>query len=110
MRHDAIVRAMPNTPAAIGRGITALVGNARVTAGTLGAIVWDRSDGKACMLSNWHVLCGDPACAAPGCFTLASTDGIVGTAVEMPIRAMSPSRLRKGNFTGISSGRRSCFR
>jgi len=27
----AIVRAMPNTPAAIGRGITALIGNARVT-------------------------------------------------------------------------------
>lgn len=40
------------------------VGNPRVTAGTLGAIVWDRSDGKACILSNWHVLCGDPACAA----------------------------------------------
>ena len=41
------------------------VANRRVTAGTLGAIVWDRGDGKACILSNWHVLCGDPACA-PG--------------------------------------------
>ena len=30
-----IVRAMPNTPAAIGQGITALIGNANVTAGQL---------------------------------------------------------------------------
>ncbi len=40
------------------------VGNPRITAGTLGAIVWDRGDGEACILSNWHVLCGDPACVA----------------------------------------------
>lgn len=40
------------------------VGNPRVTAGTLGAIVWDKDDGQVCMLSNWHVLCGSPACAA----------------------------------------------
>ncbi|MDH4180001.1 MAG: DNA/RNA non-specific endonuclease [Armatimonadota bacterium] len=36
------------------------------TAGTLGAIVYDRLSGETCMLSNWHVLCtptgepGDP--------------------------------------------------
>jgi len=30
-----IVRAMPNTPAAVGRGITAIIGNAHVTAGDL---------------------------------------------------------------------------
>ncbi len=30
-QHSAILRAMPNTPAAIGRGITALIGNAHVT-------------------------------------------------------------------------------
>lgn len=39
-------------------------GNARVTAGTLGAIVWDRKNCKPSILSNWHVLCGDPACVA----------------------------------------------
>ncbi len=39
------------------------VGNPRVTAGTLGAIVWDRTDCQVCILSNWHVLCGDPSCA-----------------------------------------------
>ena len=38
------------------------VGNARVSAGTLGAIVWDRESGAPCVLSNWHVLCGSNAC------------------------------------------------
>jgi len=33
LRHAALVRAMPNTPAAIGRGITVAVPNARVSAG-----------------------------------------------------------------------------
>lgn len=40
------------------------VGNPRITAGTLGAIVWDREDCKVCILSNWHVLCGSSSCAA----------------------------------------------
>ena len=31
-REAAIVRAMPNTPAAIGQGITAMIGNAHATA------------------------------------------------------------------------------
>ncbi|MCB8961190.1 MAG: hypothetical protein H6651_12815 [Ardenticatenales bacterium] len=38
------------------------VGNARVSAGTLGAIVWDRESGAPCVISNWHVLCGSNAC------------------------------------------------
>lgn len=37
------------------------VGNPRVTAGTLGAIVWDREDGWPGLLSNWHVLAGNDA-------------------------------------------------
>lgn len=32
------------------------VGSPGVTAGTLGAVVWDRADGSAHILSNWHVL------------------------------------------------------
>ncbi len=36
-----------------------------VSAGTIGAIVYDRSDGQACALSNWHVLAGS-AFAQPG--------------------------------------------
>ena len=33
-------------------------GNARVTAGTLACIVFDRADGSPLILSNWHVLAG----------------------------------------------------
>lgn len=33
------------------------VGHPKITAGTLGAVVYDKS-GKLCMLSNWHVLQG----------------------------------------------------
>ncbi len=33
------------------------VGNALASGGTLGAIVWDETDGEVCILSNWHVLC-----------------------------------------------------
>lgn len=36
-----------------------------VSAGTIGAVVYDRSDGQACALSNWHVLAGSTV-AQPG--------------------------------------------
>jgi len=35
------------------------IGHPTITAGTLGAIVYDKRDGSACMLSNWHVLQGN---------------------------------------------------
>lgn len=34
------------------------VGSVTGQAGTLGAVVWDRTDGTPCILSNWHVLAG----------------------------------------------------
>ncbi|MEM9762112.1 MAG: hypothetical protein AAF968_06335 [Pseudomonadota bacterium] len=34
------------------------VGSTTGQAGTLSAIVWDRVDGKPCLLGNWHVLAG----------------------------------------------------
>lgn len=40
------------------------VGNPRVTAGTLGAVVYDRRTCQASILSNWHVLAGDTVAAA----------------------------------------------
>ena len=48
------------------------VGHPTITAGTLGAIVYDAQDGAACMLSNWHVLHGH--------------DGRIGDAVLQPGR------------------------
>jgi hypothetical protein len=41
------------------------VSHPSVTAGTLGAIVFDLTDGAPCILSNWHVLVGSNA-ARPG--------------------------------------------
>jgi hypothetical protein len=38
------------------------VGGLRVTAGTLGAVVYDVAGGGQMLLSNWHVLCGSPDC------------------------------------------------
>jgi len=41
-------------------------GNPRITAGTIGAIVFDRTNCKPMILSNWHVLAGASA-ASPAC-------------------------------------------
>lgn len=35
------------------------VGHPKITAGTLGSVVFDQHNGAACILSNWHVLHGD---------------------------------------------------
>lgn len=40
------------------------IGHPSITAGTLGAIVWDRTDGEICILSSWHTLCGSTTCTA----------------------------------------------
>lgn len=42
------------------------IGNPRVTAGTLGAIVWSETDGSPHILSNWHVLAGSEPASGPG--------------------------------------------
>lgn len=50
-------------------------------AGTLGAVVWDRTDGTPCILSNWHVLAGSLAAqVGQPCYQPALFDG--GTAAD----------------------------
>ena len=52
------------------------VGNGQGPAGTLGAVVWDRTDGTPCLLSNWHVLAGSVrATVGQPCFQPAIFDG-----------------------------------
>jgi hypothetical protein len=34
------------------------IGHPNITAGTFGAVVYDKVSGKSCVLSNWHVLAG----------------------------------------------------
>lgn len=52
------------------------VGSVTGQAGTLGTIVWDRTDGTPCLLSNWHVLAGNAsATVGQPCYQPALFDG-----------------------------------
>lgn len=59
------------------------IGSPDSTVGTLGAIVWDTTDGSVCILSNWHVLAGHPhagpgnPCFQPGPFDRGRTVDVV---------------------------------
>jgi endonuclease G len=59
------------------------IGSPRVPVGTLGALVWDRTDGSVCILSNWHVLAGDAnaevgtPCFQPGLFDQGRSSDVV---------------------------------
>lgn len=59
------------------------VGTVTAQAGTLSTIVWDRTDGTPCVLSNWHVLAGTPTARVgqpvyqPGLFDGGRRDDVV---------------------------------
>ena len=59
------------------------IGSPEVPVGTLGALVWDRTDGSVCILSNWHVLSGDVhgeagnPCFQPGRFDQGRSSDVV---------------------------------
>jgi len=66
-------------------------GNSRVTAGTIGAIVFDRATCRPMILSNWHVLAGASAAAAgEGILQPGRVDGgtqVVATLTRMRLDA-----------------------
>jgi len=51
------------------------IGNTRRQVGTLGAIVWDNTDCKPCILSCWHVLDGGRVEIGERCLQPAKRDG-----------------------------------
>jgi hypothetical protein len=51
------------------------VGSVNGLAGTLGAIVWDETDGSPCALANWHVLAGVGGEVGQPCFQPSLFDG-----------------------------------
>lgn len=59
------------------------IGSPLVPVGTLGALVWDNTDGSVCILSNWHVLAGDlnvepgNPCFQPGRFDHGRSSDVV---------------------------------
>lgn len=59
------------------------IGNSHTPVGTLGALVWDKTDGTVCVLSNWHVLAGHlhaevgSPCFQPGRFDQGTSNDVV---------------------------------
>lgn len=59
------------------------IGSSNAAFGTLGALVWDNTDGSLCILSNWHVLAGhshaEPGtdCLQPGPFDRGRSSDVV---------------------------------
>jgi hypothetical protein len=59
------------------------IGSPQTPVGTLGALVWDNTDGSVCILSNWHVLSGDlhaeigNPCFQPGRFDQGKSSDVV---------------------------------
>jgi hypothetical protein len=59
------------------------IGSPRASVGTLGALVWDTTDGSICILSNWHVLAGHmhaergTHCFQPGPFDRGGPNDVV---------------------------------
>lgn len=59
------------------------IGSLSTPVGTLGALVWDKTDGTICILSNWHVLAGDvhaevgSPCFQPGHFDQGRSSDVV---------------------------------
>src|SRR5690606_11221391 len=84
----AIVRAMPNTPAAIGRGITALTGNARATEADLAlAEALLSAVGRTVRLEGEHQMDAVTAVSGSGpayVFLLIETLAEAGVAAGLP--------------------------
>jgi len=59
------------------------IGSPSMPVGTLGALVWDKTDGSVCILSNWHVLAGNVhaeagfPCLQPGRFDRGRSSDVV---------------------------------
>ncbi|MFT4699680.1 MAG: pyrroline-5-carboxylate reductase [Yoonia sp.] len=100
-----IVRAMPNTPAAIGQGITALIGNANVTAGQLDlADQFLAAVGQTLRLENEGQMDAVTAVSGSGpayVFHLIETLAAAGTARGLP--ADMAMQLAKATVAGAGA-------
>jgi endonuclease G len=60
------------------------IGSPLAPSGTLGALVWDNTDGSVCILSHWQILSGDPRaeagipCFQPGRLDQGRSSDVVG--------------------------------
>lgn len=85
------------------------IGSQGSAGGTLGAVVWDKTDGSVCALSNWHVLAGRPEtavgnpCFQPGLFD----QGLPGDDVAR-LKRWSFGRNSDAALAGLTNSRRYC--
>lgn len=79
------------------------VGSTTGQVGTLGAVVWDRTDGSPCILSNWHVLAGNTSagvgqpCSQPSQFDGGTTADTVAHLERWHIGRHGDAALAKLN-------------
>lgn len=77
--------------------------------GTLGALVWDKTDGSVCILSNWHVLAGHPH-AGPGnpCFQPGPFDRGRATDIVARLKRWSFDRQTDAAIAELTRSRLYC--
>jgi len=85
------------------------ISGSRTPVGTLGALVWDNTDGSICILSNWHVLSGDlgteagAPCFQPGRFDHGRSSDIVAR-----LKRWSFDRFTDAALAGLTGSRPYC--
>jgi endonuclease G len=85
------------------------IGSPKAPAGTLGALVWDNTDGSICILSNWHVLSGDPGAEAGiPCFQPGRLDQGRSNDVVAHLKRWSFDRQTDAAIAELNDSRRYC--
>ena len=85
------------------------IGSPQTPAGTLGALVWDSTDGSVCILSNWHVLSGDlRAEAGVPCFQPGRLDQGRSSDVVANLKRWNFDRQTDAAIAELNGSRRYC--
>ena len=85
------------------------IGAENGSAGTLGAVVWDRTDGSACVLSNLHVLAGQTrAQVGQACYQPSFADGGRRADAVGSLKRWQLDRHADAALAQISSDRHFC--
>ncbi|MCB1370904.1 MAG: pyrroline-5-carboxylate reductase [Rhodobacteraceae bacterium] len=100
-----IVRAMPNTPAAIGRGITALIGNSRVDAGRMAlAEALMQAVGPTVTLESEHQMDAVTAVSGSGpAYVFLMIEALSDAAEAEGLPADLARRLARATVTGAAA-------
>ena len=85
------------------------IGSPQTPSGTLGALVWDNTDGSVCILSNWHVLAGDLSSeAGTPCFQPGRLDQGRSSDVVAHLKRWSFDRQTDAAIAQLTGSRHYC--